>query len=261
MYCFGIYHTKFKGVDVIVHIAKYTKKQAMALLSHYEDENYRRHSSSVNPERTKYNITYSIDGEQKKGQKRLKELLNRDDVFCLNRADVKVMFDTVITAPQNLPRDREIEFFNYAVKFLSEKFPQAYMITINIHYDENSYYDKDSVNGVDNSGKQFVRPHCHIAMAPTVFDKKHNRYKISCKDTITKETLITLHQDFKKYIDKAMNLDLEIINGATANGNKTILELKNQELEKKVASQQEEIEKLKQLKNKLQNQIEYELIR
>ena len=67
--------------------------------------------------------------------------------------------------------------------------------------------------------------------------------------------------DFKEYIDKAMNLDLEIINGATASGNKTILELKNQELEKKVVSQQKEIEKLKQLKNKLQNQIEYELVR
>lgn len=261
MYCFGIYHTKFKGVDVIVHIAKYTKKQAMALLSHYENENYRRHSSSVNPERTKFNITYSIDGEQKKGQKRLKELLNRDDVFCLNRSDVKVMFDTVITAPQNLPKNREIEFFNYAVDFLSERFSQAYIISIDIHYDENSYYDKEGINGVDKNGKQFVRPHCHIAMAPTIFDKKHNRYKISCKDTITKETLITLHQDFKNYIDKSMNLDLEIINGATANGNKTILELKNQELEKKVATQQEEIEKLKQLKNKLQNQIEYELAR
>ena len=244
-----------------MHIAKYTKKQAMALLSHYEDENYRRHSSSVNPERTKFNITYSIDGEQKKGQKRLKELLNRDDVFCLNRSDVKVMFDTVITAPQNLPKNREIEFFNYAVDFLSERFSQAYIISIDIHYDENSYYDKEGINGVDDKGKQFVRPHCHIAMAPTVFDKKHNRYKISCKDTITKETLITLHQDFKNYIDKSMNLDLEIINGATANGNKTILELKNQELEKKVATQQEEIEKLKQLKNKLQNQIEYELAR
>lgn len=72
----------------------------------------------------------------------------------------------------------------------------------------------------------------------------------------------TLHPDFKKYIEKEMKLEnVQVLNGATANGNKTILELKNQELEKKVATQQEEIEKLKQLKNKLQNQIEYELIR
>ena len=58
-----------------------------------------------------------------------------------------------------------------------------------------------------------------------------------------------------------MNLDLEIINGATANGNKTILELKNQELEKQINKKQEEVEKLNKLKNKLQSEIEYELIR
>ena len=42
-----------------------------------------------------------------------------------------------------------------------------------------------------------------------------------------------------------MNLEnVEVLNGATANGSKTILELKNQKLEKQVNQKQEEVEKL-----------------
>lgn len=245
-----------------MHIAKYTKVQAGPLLSHYENSIYRSHSSAVNPERTHLNITYKIDGEYKRGHDRLKEFLDRDDVYCSPRADIKVMFDTVITAPNQLPKEREQEFFNYAVRFIADRFPTAQVLSINIHYDENSYYDEDGIN----SGAP--RPHIHIAMLPSVLcDKNSNaykkgyKYKISAKETITKETLLTLHQDFKNYIDVKMNLNLDILTGATENGNKSILELKNESLSKDIDKQKDDIEKLKKLKSNLKTSIEHELIR
>ena len=245
----------------MLHIAKYTKAQAGPILSHYENEEYRRHSSSVNPERTPLNVSYQIDGNNKRGHDRLKELLERDDVYCSPRKDVKVLFDTVITAPLNLPKDREMEFFNHAARFISDRFSQAAIISINLHYDENSYYDKEGIN------KGAVRPHAHIAMCPTVWDKKKERWKVSAKETITKETLLTLHQDFKRYIDSAMGLDLEILNGATTEANKSILELKTDTLNKEIQSQENEIQqnvsdikKLNKTKNRLQGDL-YELVR
>ena len=238
-----------------MHIAKYTKVQAGALLAHYENADFRSHSSSVNPERTHLNINYTIDGNNKKGHDRLKELLSRDDVYCSPREDVKVLFDTVVTAPQNLPKEREIEFFNLAVRFIADRFWQATMLSINLHYDENSYYDNEGIN------KGAVRPHAHIAMCPTVWDKNKQRWKVSAKETITKENLLSLHQDFKTYIDNAMNLDLEILNGSTSEANKSILELKTDTLNKTIEKQEQDVKKLQQLKSKLQNDIQYELVR
>ena len=55
-------------------------------------------------------------------------------------------------------------------------------------------------------------------------------------------------------MDKKMNLDLEIINGATEGINKTILELKNTTLKRN-------IQKLETLKKRVQNEIERELCR
>ena len=74
------------------------------------------------------------------------------------------------------------------------------------------------------------------------------------KEVVNKKDLQTLHYDFKKYIDKKMNLDLEIINGATEGVNKTILELKNTTLKRN-------IKKLEALKKRVQNEIERELCR
>lgn len=244
-----------------MHIAKYTRAQTGAILSHYENNEYRRHSSSVDPLRTHLNVCYQIDGNSKRGQERLTELLNRDDVYCSPRKDVKVLFDTVITAPQNLPKDREAEFFNHAASFIYNRFSQAAMISINLHYDENSFYDKNGIN------KGAVRPHAHIAMCPTVWDEKKQRWKVSAKETITKENLVTLHQDFKEFIDRAMGLDLEILDGATSEANKSVLELKTETLNETIKNQEQEIvqnhkdiKKLNETKNRLQGDL-YELAR
>ena len=87
-----------------------------------------------------------------------------------------------------------------------------------------------------------------------VYDKKKGKHKVCAKEVVNKKDLQTLHYDFKKYIDKKMNLDLDIINGTTEGVNKTILQLKNQTLKKN-------IDNLEKLKKRVQSEIEREICR
>lgn len=235
-----------------MHIEKYNRNAVGHIFNHMIDSKARAKRKNV--DNSKEYLNYNILNTDKKPKELLNELMNRDDIYCSPRKDIVVATSICITAPENLPESRYDEFFYNAAMFFNNRY------NTNDKYCPclGAFVHKNEMSKNQNGNN---KPHMHYLMSNLIFDNKKERYKFCCKEIITKKDLSTLHQDFKSYIDKAMNLDLDIINGATANGNKTILELKNQELEKKVAIQQEEIEKLKQLKNKLQNQIEYELIR
>ena len=245
-----LFHTYIEVIEM--HIAKYNRVAVGNIFNHMIDSKARAKRSNVDNDKTKYN--YNILNSEKKPMQILKELLKKDNIHCSPRKDVIVATSICLTAPDNLPEDRYDEFFYKAALFFYDRYNKDDKYSPCL----GAFVHKDEMAKNKNGN---VKPHMHYLMSNLVFDQKKNRYKFCCKEVINKKDLTTLHQDFKNYIDKAMNLKLEIINGATANGNKTILKLKNQELENKVAHQQEEIEKLKQLKNKLQNQIEYELVR
>lgn len=51
----------------------------------------------------------------------------------------------------------------------------------------------------------------------------------------------TFHKDLKKHLESELGIDVAILNGATENGNKTILELKNKSLEEQNKALDDEI--------------------
>ena len=99
-----------------------------------------------------------------------------------------------------------------------------------------------------------IRPHMHFAFVPLVYDEKKSRFKVNAKTVVCLSDLQTLHQDFDKFIQDNMGIKLAVLNGATENGNKSILELKNQSLK-------DDIKKLKKLKNQVVSEIQQELSR
>lgn len=226
-----------------MHIAKFTRNDNINLIiGHNERSMQRKNRENVDASLT--HLNYNLLNTDKSGLKLFNEIYNNENVYCSPRKDVNVLCSVCVQLCDGIPIERADEFFYLAAKFFEDRY-KCPCISCYVHKDEPN-----------------AKFHEHYVFVPIVYDEKKQRYKFRSKDIITKEDLKTLHPDFKRYIEKEMKLEnVQVLNGATANGNKTILELKNQELEKKVASQQEEIEKLKQLKNKLQNQIEYELIR
>ena len=74
----------------------------------------------------------------------------------------------------------------------------------------------------------------HFCFIPIVLDKKKNIEKVSAFELITKKELNSFHKDLNNYMKNIFKKDIGILNGATTNGNKTVLEMKNEQLEKEL---------------------------
>lgn len=223
-----------------MHIQKYTRCAVGHILKHNEPSKARSRRENVDSSRTNQNYAF-VGGH---GSKNLKKVLGADNVYVNPRKDVNVLCSVCLTAPLDLPKDREHEFFENAFKFLQDRY-KCPCVSCWVHYDEQSFYE--------GKNRQ-VRPHMHFAFVPLVYDDKKGRFKVNAKSVVCLSDLQTLHQDFDKYIQKHMGLKLAVLNGATENGNKSILELKNQSLK-------EDITKLKKLKNQVVSEIQQELCR
>lgn len=216
-----------------MHIQKYTRFAAGHILRHNEPSTARAKRDNVDTKITHKNYAF-VGGH---GGKNLKKVLSAQNIYVNPRKDVNVLCSVCVTAPADLPKDREKEFFELSFQFLKDRYKNCPCVSAWIHYDEPN-----------------ARPHLHYDFVPLVYDEKKQRYKVNAKSVVCKGDLQTLHIDFKMFIYNAMGLLLSILNGATENGNKTILELKNNTLKN-------ELVRLKKLKKQVVNEIQQELCR
>lgn len=198
-----------------MHVEKYEKTAVGHLLKHYDRT--AEHIGNREVDRSKSSLNYNLC-EREQGafayyQKRLSE------VKCQNRKDVKTLCDWVITLPQKPFTERgEREFFKVAYKELCRRYGSDNITSAWVHRDEKG------------------QPHLHFCFIPVVLDKKKNILKVSAKEALNKAELCTIHKDMEKVMEATFKRDVGILNGATKNGNKTITELKTEELKKEVKS-------------------------
>lgn len=223
-----------KGVDVKMHIEKYNKNQIGHIFSHINNTYARKNRDNVDCSLTSKN--YNLLNTNKSANELLKDVLQ--NVNYSKRKDLVLAVSVIITEPDNLPKNMRKQFFYYSSKFVLDYFNQneSNCLAAIVHEDEPN-----------------ARAHEHLLFVPLVRDKKDiGNYKICCKEVITKKALQNFHKEYKQFIDdKFPNLDLNVINGKTAGANKTITELKTESLKKQIEEQENDIKKLKQLKNKL----------
>lgn len=195
--------------------AKYTRGAMGHIMKHYErakDEKgeyikFKNENIDISKSHLNYNLAPNHN-QLDFIQNRLKE------VSVLKRKDVNVMCSWVITAPKELPKEYHREFFERTYNFLKERYndtAEKNIISSWVHNDE-------------------VTPHMHFAFIPITYDKKKEKYKVSAKEIITQADLKSFHTDFQKemnkFVEKYNNVfECSVLNGATANGNKTIVEL------------------------------------
>ena len=174
------------------------------MLAHYD----RTHSSSTsNIDESRTAMNYDL-AETDQPLHALDFLHKRmSEIKVLKRANVNVMCDWVITAPESLTPEELPLFFSECYKFLTERYGRENVITAPVHMDETS-------------------PHIHYAFVPVVTDKKKGIPKLSAKERITRKDLSTFHQDLTKHMTAVFGRDIGILNGATVVGNKTIKQLK-----------------------------------
>lgn len=152
------------------------------------------------------------------------------EVRTLKRADVKVMCSWVVTLPEfrsqntsiHVTPDREkVEklFFERSYAFLEARYGRENVISAYVHKDEN-------------------KPHMHFAFIPVTADKKRGDLKVSAKEVLTRTELQSFHAELEHYLDSFGDWKFEILNEATKEGNKAIVELKRETAIEKVKVEQ-----------------------
>ena len=188
----------------MAHLEKYTATAAGHMFAHYD----RSHSSSTsNIDESRTHLNYNL-AEKDQPLSCLDFLHKRmSEIKVLKRANVNVMCDWVVTAPEDLTEEELPVFFDECYKFLNARYGKENVISAPVHMDETS-------------------PHLHYNFVPVVKDKKNGKLKLSAKECITRKDLNTFHTDLTKHMTAVFGRDIGILNGATISGNKTIKQLK-----------------------------------
>lgn len=251
-----------------MHVEKYTRSATGHMLAHYtreKDENGKYVTDGrKNIYSDKTPLNYSV-GNHEMAKERLQWYLSRDDVKCLNRKDVNVMCDVVVTVPQDLPKEQHKLFFEASHSFLCQRYGiktefgnYDNILCSEVHLDETT-------------------PHMHFAFIPVVKEKKIDKktqeektiYRVNAKKVVSRSDLRTLHPDMSDVMKKTFGRDIGIENGITKQngGNQTVEQLKYKTaleneikaLEKRLESQNKTISdkesKITQLNNKMADMV------
>lgn len=226
-----------------MHVAKYNKSATGHMCAHYErrkddrGEYIKFGNQNIDLSRTHLNYNLAPEHDQ------IEFIQQRtSEVKCQKRADVNVMCDWVVTAPEGLDRGHLEEFFKASYDFFEKRYGRKNVISAYVHMDETT-------------------PHMHFAFVPVVFDKKRELYKVSAKQLLTKTELKRMHPDLTRHLKEeySWGSNLKILNGATINGNRTVAEMNcEKDIEffnqKRAKANRDYIEK----KAKLREEIEHE---
>lgn len=154
------------------------------------------------------------------------------------RKDAVTLCSWAVTAPKDLPEEKLQDFFKGAYEWFAERYGADNIVTAVVHMDEQT-------------------PHMHLQFTPII--EKDGVRKLCAKEIETRRTLSTAHQNLQNRLQQALGCEVNLLNGATENGSKTVLELKNDVLKQSVAESEDKIrqaEELQQQVSTMQEQVD-----
>lgn len=192
---------------VVAHVTKFNKAACGHMFAHYDRQ--AEHISNDSIDKSKTHLNYNLASEQQPMSQG--DFLRKrcSEVKLQNRKDVNVMCSWVVTVPKDVNETDYRLFFQGVYSFLTKRYGKENVISAWVHMDETT-------------------PHMHFAFIPVTVDKKKGGYKVSAKEVLTKHELQTFHSDLDKYICHYLGYSVSILNEATKEGNKTVLELQRQ---------------------------------
>jgi len=201
----------------MAHIDKAKAVGVAAVLEHNaRTDSTRPHNHSnedIDPTRTKdnYELHEPLRSFQRQGKNAYALLKKRlDEVHCMKRDDVTVMSLLCVTLPKNVRPEDERSFFEGVYAWACEEYGAENIVNATVHKDETT-------------------PHIHIGFVPVVEGTKRNGepcLKVRHSALITRTYLDTFHERLSAAMKQFLGYEVAILNGATANGAKTVAELK-----------------------------------
>lgn len=216
-----------------MHYAKYGKQAVGSILLHSDrgiDSPDTHEHSNENIDRSRTYLNYDL--RDRGGLTAYAYYKQRIDQIAREtkeitgksiRKDAVTLCSWAVTAPKDLAKDKQAEFFEAAYRWFVERYGEDNIVTATVHMDE-------------------ITPHMHLQFTPII--EKDGVRRLCAKDMETRRTLATAHQKLKKHLEQALGCEVNILNGATEQGNKSVLELQNETLSKQIAEKSEQYEKM-----------------
>lgn len=188
---------------------KFTRNQSGNILVHCDRSDPNRTYKNQEIDHSKTYLNYNLAPEHK-GMTDYEFMKKRCEEFnVLKRKDVNWLVSWVITIPADYTGNKAL-FFREAYNFMENRYGKDNVVSAYVHLDETS-------------------PHMHFCFVPVIFDKKKQEYKVNAKQCINKVELKQIHPEMQEYLENKLQTKVNILNGATAEGNKTIDQLKKEE--------------------------------
>lgn len=222
-----------------MHIDKAKSAQVVGLILHDERRCDNHSNESIDP--NKKHLNYNLcEGEALDNyNKRMSEVYMRKN----KQGNALAMFST--TLPKEVPLKRREEFFKLVYQFYCNKFGEKNVISSWVHGDETTW-------------------HSHTKVIPVYYDSNKKRETVSFDRVVNHSVYKNAHRELQTFLEKEMKIPVPILNGATAGGNKSILELKVdslkqecQDLEEKLDYQENMIANQSWLIDRYKEEIDY----
>lgn len=188
---------------------KFTRNQSGNILVHCNrsDPNRTYKNQEIHHNRTFLNYNLAPKHENMTDFEFMK---NRcESLKILKRNNVNWLVSWVVTIPADYTGSQEL-FFKEVYNFFEKKYGKENVVSSYVHLDETS-------------------PHMHFCFVPVIYDEKKQTYKVNAKVCINKVELQKIHPEMQEYLEEKLQTKVNILNGATKEGNKTVEQLKNEE--------------------------------
>lgn len=197
-----------------MHVEKFRKDAVGHMLQHYSRMSMNFGNTDIDHLRSDLNYNLA----PKRNMDDIAYYKHRlSQVRCQNRADVKTLCDWVITLPKtNFTENEEMRFFQTAYDFMKKRYGEKNIISSWVHKDEKG------------------QAHMHFAFIPVCIDTRKQIEKVSAKEVITRNELRMIHREMAECMERTFGRDIGVLNGSTANGNKTVMELKAKALQEDI---------------------------
>lgn len=219
-------------------VSRYKVKGTFAHCNRKQGDGINRSNMEIDYERTFLNY-YLKEGSMSTFKDKMKDVYVSTD-----RNDIVYLYETLVTLPKDCKEEDERKFFEAVYGFFCKDFGEEKIVNAVVHKDETT-------------------PHIHIHSIPIVypdnprlsestkqkFDRenasgKHYTGILNAKACLSRDYFKDLHNRLSDYVEKALGYKVEILNGATANGNKTIDELKAETRQKEIEEKEKQIQML-----------------
>ena len=189
-----------------MHVEKFHKNVAGVMLDHIgrsdSKKNCKRSNENIDPERTHLNYNIAAEIQPLPQTVFLKKRLGEIKVH--GNASVH-FFSWVVTVPKNLPENEHEKFFKACFDKFCDTYGKENIISCFTHRDESS-------------------EHLHCAIIPVV--KTDKGEKLCAKEVITRSHLQKAHEEMEEYVSARLGHHVDILNGATKEGNKSLADFK-----------------------------------